>query len=108
MSAIYFCAHCLKKISHVQEQFLLICDFYCDIGEPIQLGLDGIDAKEVRLFMHAVHELERQGCVISTETGQFLVSVKPIGFDLVPENALIRESRKPVWCIDRAHEHAPI
>ena len=72
------------------------------------MQLDGIDAADVRLFMHAVHELERQGCVISTETGKCLVSIKPIGFDLVPENASIREDRKPVWCINKRHVHARV
>lgn len=105
MAFVYFCAKCMIDIYEYSQQFILICDLYHQVGQPIEVGLEEIDCKEGQEFMRVLKKLEYLGCIISTETGKNLVSIKPLGFDLVPRNAPIRCAGKPVWCRNKEHTH---
>lgn len=105
MASIYFCAHCLDKIRPLHEQFILICDFFFEYNQPVELGIDGVDAEQARKFLRAVYHLEQDGCVVTTETGIGLIAIKPLGFDVAPPNSYIRSAGKPVWCMDERHVH---
>lgn len=105
MTPVFYCWHCAEILGELMPIFVQICDCYFLLGNPIEIELDRVDAKQARSFMRSISSLERAGCIISTETGLRLVSIKPIGFDQVPKDASIRTKGYPVWCLDKEHVH---
>lgn len=105
MACIFYCSICASRLGYLTPVFMQVCDYYFSFEVPVEIALEGIDAKQVRSLMRSIYNLESLGCVISTETGLELMSIKPIGFDVKPGDAWTQEKSCPIWCIDKSHVH---
>lgn len=108
MTPVFYCYHCAETLGDLMPVFVQICDYYFCLNVPIEIPLDALDVRHFKSFMRSISSLERSGCIISTETGLGLVSIKPIGFDKVPQDATIRSKGYPVWCLDKQHVHEKV
>jgi hypothetical protein len=105
MAAIFFCHECGLKLGDHFSAMVLIATYFVDYAAPVVVHTTGVDAKQAIAFLASVSQLEHAGCVITTEVGLHSTSIKPLGLDTVPEDAEIRQSGCPVWCMDKRHVH---
>jgi hypothetical protein len=105
MAAIFFCHECGLKLGDHFRAMVLIATYFVDYNTPVVIETNGSDAKQAVAFLCSVSQLERMGCVITTESGMNSTSIKPLGLDTVPNDAEIRQSGCPVWCMDKRHVH---
>jgi hypothetical protein len=97
MLEIFYCDECKSKLCECGDiafaLFEHICEQYFD-GQPLELSTCVHD--RTHSYLEIIRYLEIKGFVVTTESGENLIQVKPIGLRQVDELFL--------FCLDRKDE----